>query len=72
MELIGERIKRLRLQRGLTQEELADRCELSKGFISLVERCQQCEKYLFLVWNHVDDVKRGCSLSFWYKTVTGK
>jgi transcriptional regulator with XRE-family HTH domain len=35
---IGERLKRLRLQRGLTQEELADRCELSKGFISLVER----------------------------------
>ena len=28
----------MRLQRGLTQEELADRCELSKGFISLVER----------------------------------
>ena len=35
---IGAKIKRLRLQRGLTQEELADRCELSKGFISLVER----------------------------------
>lgn len=35
---IGEKIKRLRLQRGLTQEELADRCELSKGFISLMER----------------------------------
>ena len=35
---IGEKIKRLRLQRGLTQEELADRCELSKGFISLLER----------------------------------
>ena len=28
---IGEKIKRLRLQRGLTQEELADRCELSKA-----------------------------------------
>ena len=26
------------MQRGLTQEELANRCELSKGFISLVER----------------------------------
>ena len=38
MEQIGEKIKRLRLQRGLTQEELADRCELSKGFISLLER----------------------------------
>ncbi|MGI6238306.1 MAG: cupin domain-containing protein [Christensenellales bacterium] len=37
MEL-GKQIKRLRLQRGLTQEELADRCELSKGFISLLER----------------------------------
>ena len=36
--LIGEKIKSLRLQRGLTQEELADRCELSKGFISLLER----------------------------------
>ncbi|MDL2206608.1 XRE family transcriptional regulator [Eubacteriales bacterium OttesenSCG-928-N13] len=35
---IGARIKQLRLQRGLTQEELADRCELSKGFISLMER----------------------------------
>jgi transcriptional regulator with XRE-family HTH domain len=35
---IGRKLKQLRLQRGLTQEELADRCELSKGFISLVER----------------------------------
>ena len=35
---IGDRVRRLRLQRGLTQEELADRCELSKGFISLLER----------------------------------
>jgi transcriptional regulator with XRE-family HTH domain len=35
---IGEKVKKLRLQRGLTQEELADRCELSKGFISLLER----------------------------------
>ncbi len=35
---IGENLKGLRLRRGLTQEELADRCELSKGFISQVER----------------------------------
>ena len=35
---IGKSIRRLRLQRGLTQEELANRCELSKGFISLLER----------------------------------
>lgn len=35
---IGEKIKRLRMQHNLTQEELADRSELSKGFISQVER----------------------------------
>lgn len=35
---IGEKIKRLRLENSLTQEELANRCELSKGFISQIER----------------------------------
>ena len=35
---IGVKIKQLRLQRGLTQEELAARTELTKGFISQVER----------------------------------
>ena len=34
---IGGRIKLLRLYYGLTQQELADRCELSKGFISQLE-----------------------------------
>ncbi|MBR6954627.1 MAG: cupin domain-containing protein [Clostridia bacterium] len=37
---IGGKLRQLRLQRGLTQEEMADRCELSKGFISQVERNQ--------------------------------
>jgi len=35
---IGEKIRQLRMVNGLTQEELADRAELSKGFISQVER----------------------------------
>lgn len=35
---IGAKLKELRVQKGLTQEELADRAELSKGFISQVER----------------------------------
>ena len=35
---IGNKIKKLRVLKGLTQEELGDRCELSKGFISQVER----------------------------------
>ncbi len=35
---IGAKLKELRVLKGLTQEELADRAELSKGFISQVER----------------------------------
>lgn len=35
---IGEKLRLLRIRRGLTQEDMADRCELSKGFISQVER----------------------------------
>ncbi|MEF9989621.1 MAG: cupin domain-containing protein [Christensenellaceae bacterium] len=35
---IGEKIKALRQRLGLTQGELADRAELSKGFISQLER----------------------------------
>jgi len=35
---IGSRIKHLRKQKGLTLEELASRSELSKGFLSQLER----------------------------------
>lgn len=35
---IGKRIKDLRITQDLTQEELADRSELTKGFISQIER----------------------------------
>jgi len=38
MKKIGETIKQYRVLKGMTQEELADRTELSKGFISQVER----------------------------------
>lgn len=37
-EQIGNKIKNLRNLNGLTQEELADRTELTKGFISQLER----------------------------------
>ena len=35
---IGQKIKQLRIQKGLTLEELASRSELTKGFLSQVER----------------------------------
>ena len=37
---IGEKIKDLRNKNGLTQQELADRAELTKGYISQLERGQ--------------------------------
>ncbi|AQP53656.1 Cro/Cl family transcriptional regulator [Vagococcus penaei] len=36
--LIGKKIKNLRIQKGLTQEELGERTDLSKGYISQLER----------------------------------
>ena len=35
---IGAKIKRMRLANGLTLEELANRSELTKGFLSQLER----------------------------------
>lgn len=35
---IGSKLKELRVQKSLTQEELANRAELSKGYISQLER----------------------------------
>ena len=34
---IGRRIRQLRVRNGLTQQELASRCELTKGFVSQLE-----------------------------------
>ena len=34
---IGRRIRQLRIRNGLTQAELASRCELTKGFVSQLE-----------------------------------
>ena len=34
---LGKKIKQMRNHKGLTQEELADRCELTKGYISQLE-----------------------------------
>ena len=39
-EQIGKKIKNLRNKRGLTQQELADRTELTKGYISQLENGQ--------------------------------
>lgn len=57
---IGNKIKRMRLRLGLTQEELADRTELTKGFISQLERNKTSPSIATL-----EDILEtlGCSLS---------
>ena len=44
---IGQKLKELRIAKNLTQEELADRAELSKGFISQLERDLTSPFYLY-------------------------
>jgi len=53
---IGEKIKNLRLAQDLTQEELANRANLTKGFISLLERDLQSPSLdtLELILNALD------------------
>ena len=53
---IGEKIKNLRLAEGLTQDELAKRADLTKGFISLLERDLQSPSLdtLELILNALD------------------
>jgi len=46
---IGEKLKQLRLRTNLTQEELATRCDLSKGFISQLERNQSSPSIATLI-----------------------
>ncbi len=53
---IGEKIKNLRLAQELTQEDLATRADLTKGFISLLERDLQTPSLdtLELILNALD------------------
>jgi transcriptional regulator with XRE-family HTH domain len=53
---VGEKIKNLRLAQELTQEELANRADLTKGFISLLERDLQSPSLdtLELILNALD------------------
>lgn len=41
-EVLAQNIRRIRLKQGISQEELAFRCDLDRTYISAVERC---------VWN---------------------
>ena len=45
---IGEAIRLLRVQKGLSQQQLADQANISIGYISLIERCKRNTSLLVL------------------------
>ena len=40
-KLISENIKRIRLEKGLTQEKLSELCNISADYLSEIERCKK-------------------------------
>ena len=46
---LGERIKQLRTQQGLSQETLAAKCKLHRTYIGMVERGERNLNYLTLL-----------------------
>ena len=46
---LGERIKDMRIQRHLTQSELALRCGLNRNYVGMLERGERNPTYITLV-----------------------
>lgn len=44
---VGENIKRLREGAGLTQQELADKCNVGRTWIAQIERGAKCPSVVF-------------------------
>lgn len=37
-QILADNIRRLRNEQGLTQEELADRCQINRNYVGMIER----------------------------------
>ena len=65
MQQVGTKLRDLRKQNGLTQQELADRAELTKGFISQLENGQVTPS-LVTLWDLIECL--GTTPSDFFKT----
>lgn len=46
---LGEKIKKFRLRKGFTQYELADKCQINRNYIGMLERGERNPTYLTLL-----------------------
>ncbi len=56
--LLGQRIRDLRAQKGLTQSELAERSDVASNYIAMLERGERNPTYLTLL-----KIAVGCGVS---------
>lgn len=55
---LGNRIRDIRTERNLTQYELADKCEMNRNYIGMLERGERNPTYLTLL-----KIAEGCGVS---------
>ena len=70
-QLVGERIKALRMKKGLTQEELAEVVGINPKYLSGIERGRENPTFniLITVWQiHLKWISRRCSTCWKAKT----
>ena len=46
---LGEKIKKFRLRKGFTQYELADKCQINRNYIGMLERGERNPTYFTLL-----------------------
>lgn len=61
-QYIIDRIRKIRMDQGVSQAELANRIDVSNAFIGRVESMKFREKYNF---NHVNNIAKALNVRIW-------
>ena len=56
----GKRVKQIRLEKGLTQEQFAQKCGLHKNYIGMVERGERNPSLV-----NIDLIANGLEIEIW-------
>lgn len=55
---LGQRIREIRVQKGMTQSEIAERCDMASNYIAMLERGERNPTYLTLL-----KIAEGCGVN---------